>query len=117
MQITRSSSAVNSVSLAIHVDHLPAISKGDTDQVLLAITEGNLHTRVGGGENGGRTLAHTAVVRRMSLLGRADAHGADFMTRVPLMAGWQRENLRAVVFVQEDISRRVVGAADIPLGG
>jgi hypothetical protein len=46
-------------------------------KVLLAVTEDGLTTDVGGGENGGRTLRHAAVVRQLRELGSTDKNTFD----------------------------------------
>lgn len=106
------------VRLSVRVGVLPPVSTGDTAEVLLAITEGDLSTSVPRGENAGRRLSHVGVVRRLSVIGSA-ATGEAFAAEpsVTLERDWRRENLRAVVFVQERASRRVLGAAAIKLGG
>lgn len=83
--------------------------------VMLAITEDNLTTQVGSGENGGRTLHHAAVVRELRQLGRL--HEGSFEATMPLKLekGWKREDLRAVVFVQQSPSGRIEGAASVAL--
>jgi hypothetical protein len=87
----------------------------DTGNVLLAITEDNLATNVGSGENGGHTLHHTAVVRELRQLGQL--HEGSFAATVPikLEKDWKRENLRAVVFVQEGASGKIQGADSVAL--
>lgn len=85
-------------------------------QVVLVITEDNLTTQVGSGENGGRTLHHAAVVRELRQLGRL--REGSFEANVPfkLEKDWKRNDLRAVVFVQEGPSGKILGAASIALG-
>jgi hypothetical protein len=85
-------------------------------QVVLAITEDNLMTQVGSGENGGRTLHHAAVVRELRRLGRL--HEGSFEANVPLKLekDWKRNDLRAVVFIQEGPSGKILGAASFALG-
>jgi hypothetical protein len=90
-------------------------------QVVLAITEDNLTTQVGSGENGGRTLHHAAVVRELRPLGRM--HEGSFEANVPLnlQKDWKRNDLRAVVFVQEGgagkiATGKILGAAQFALG-
>ena len=108
----------NGIPLAVRVEKLPALTAGDTVEVLLAITETGLSTDVPRGENVGRTLAHASVVRDLSLLGRIDTQGGAPFSAQPVVAlsdKWQRKNLRAVVVLQEHDSRRVLGAATIKL--
>jgi hypothetical protein len=106
------------IPLSVRVEKLPTLAAGDTVEVLLAITEDALRTDVPLGENAGHTLAHAAVVRELSSLGNIDRRGsAPFAAQpvVALSAKWQLKNLRAVVFVQEHDSRRVLGATAIKL--
>lgn len=82
--------------------------------VMLAITEDNLATNVGGGENGGRVLHHSAVVRELRRIG--EVSNGNFSATVPLTTekAWKREDLRAVVFVQDETSGQIFGAASLP---
>lgn len=78
-------------------------------RVLVAITEDGLSTKVGGGENGGRTLMHSGVVRKFVSLGKLE-HGAfskDF--NVPADAQWQSSKLTLVSFAQDEKTGRVLG--------
>ena len=116
--LTQQSNAPNSlaVKLSVHVNNLPRLTAGDTAEVLLAITENNLRSEVPRGENAGRYLRHSAVVRGLTTLGNVSA-GQNFEAEpaVNLANGWQRDNLRAVAFVQERRTRRIVGAAVLGL--
>ena len=98
-----------------------APSSAKEDQVVLAITEDNLTTQVGSGENGGRTLHHAAVVRELRQLGQV--HEGSFQANVPLKLDkdWKRNDLRAVVFVQQGgpgkiFTGKILGAASFTLG-
>jgi hypothetical protein len=98
------------------VGKLERTSKGEAAEVWLAITETGLHSAVTRGENAGEDLHHAAVVRSMRKIGEAKADGETSFagdSRVPLQKEWKRENLRAVLFVQEKKSRRILGAAEI----
>ena len=79
--------------------------------VLLAITEDNLTTQVGAGENGGRRLTHQAVVRSLRQIGVLT--GGSFAAReaLKLEPAWLRPNLKVVVFAQDASSGAIVGAA------
>lgn len=103
------------VRLSLRVEKLPKLSDGDAAEVLLAITEGGLSSDVSRGENTGRKLTHVGVVRRLTKLGEFSAGKFSADTDVTFDNGWRRENLRAVVFLQERASRRVVGASSIKL--
>jgi hypothetical protein len=105
------------VRLNVSVKNVPPADRGDVAEVILAITEDNLSSNVSRGENSGRKLAHTAVVREMRSLGRADPATKAFNseTTMAIAKGWKRDDLRAVVFVQERARRRVLGAAVLNL--
>jgi len=85
--------------------------------ILLAITEDNLSTEVGAGENNGHTLHHAAVVRELRKLGQLQ--NGSFETSVPLALhdDWKRADLRAVVFVQEGRAGKIRGGASVALMG
>ena len=85
--------------------------------VLVEITEDHLVTEVRRGENRGRTLRHTAVVRSLTTAGELAPGDRTFSTSVSavLAREWKPENLRIVAFVQERQSRRIVGVAAVPL--
>jgi len=107
----------NELKLSIHISDIPQVTAGDVADVFLAITENNLRSEVSRGENGGRYLRHSAVVRSLSVLGNISASQQSFEAQpaVKLAGGWQRDNLRAVVFAQERGTRRVLGAAMLGL--
>jgi hypothetical protein len=92
------------------------VAAGLTGEVLLAIAETSLASDVARGENAGRNLKHSAVVRKLSVIGKLKS-GESFSTEpvVTLARQWKPENLRAVVFVQESTSGKVVGAAEVAL--
>src|SRR5262245_37872075 len=120
VQITLSKKIDGAVSLQARAGALPPATAGDTVDLLLAVTESDLSSNVSRGENAGRRLNHKTVVRQISLIGSAEAkQGASFSseTTVTLAKGWKPENLRAVAFLQERKSRRVIGAGAAPLTG
>jgi len=104
------------VNFSVKVGKREGTAKRDAAEVWLAITETGLHSAVTRGENAGEDLQHAAVVRSMSKIGEAKAEGETSFARVatvPLQKEWKRENLRAVLFVQEKKSRRILGAGEI----
>lgn len=117
VEISIASASDSSATLQIHIDHLPTVPRGDKAQVLLAVTEDDLHSIVRGGENNGRSLTHNAVVRRLSVLGTAQT-GSLFSAQptVALDSVWNRAHLRAVVFVQTERGHQVIGVGTTPLG-
>ncbi|MGI9036195.1 MAG: DUF1223 domain-containing protein [Pyrinomonadaceae bacterium] len=101
--------SVSGDELKVGVSEIPAHADAS---IFLAIAEDNLSTKVGGGENGGSTLQHTSVVRQLIPVGRVLSTDNDFETETALQIQpeWKRENLKFVVFVQENQSRRILGA-------
>ena len=99
-------------TLKLNVEALP---QGTRDaEVLLAVTETNLETNVARGENHGRTLRHTGVVRSLTSLARIDTRKAGAYSaeaRVGIAPEWKRENLTVVVLVQDRSNGKIVGAA------
>ena len=104
------------VNLAVTVGKLNGTTKGGAAEVWLAVTETGLHSAVTRGENAGHDLHHAALVRSLLRIGEAKAGGDPSFSAnatARLREEWKRENLRAVVFVQEKKSRQILGAAEI----
>lgn len=107
-------------NISVKVGKLEGTAKGDSAEVWLAITETGLHSAVTRGENAGADLHHAAIVRSMRKIGEAKAERETSFAEdatVSLKKEWKRENLRAVLFVQEKKSRRILGAAEIRIPG
>ena len=103
-------------NFSVKVGKLEGTAKRAAAEVWLAVTETGLHSAVTRGENAGEDLHHAAVVRFMRKIGEANAAGDISFAgdaSVPLQREWKRENLRAVLFVQDKKSRRILGAAEI----
>ena len=103
-------------SFSVKIGKLEGATKGDSAELWLAVTETGLHSAVARGENAGEDLHHAAVVRSLRKIGEAKGDGETSFAgdaSVSLQKEWKRENLRAVVFVQEKKSRRILGAAEI----
>ena len=77
-------------------------------EVFLAAVEDGLVNKVAKGENEGRTLAHTAVVRVLKGVGSIAKGAPEWNGEVPLDPGWK--TLRLIVFVQERDSRKLLAA-------
>ena len=107
------------IRFGVSVKNVPPVNKGDVAEVILAFTEDDLSSNVARGENSGRRLAHTAVVREMRALGSVDQATKAFnaATTAIIAGDWKRDKLRVVVLVQERAHRRVLGAASIKLVG
>jgi hypothetical protein len=98
--------------LSVKISELP---EHEAANVFLAITENDLVSNVGRGENSGQRLEHQAVVRQLKSIGalNAEAQSAELETNLELQPGWKIESLKFVVFVQENDARRILGAGQI----
>jgi len=104
----------NAARFDVSVGKIVSGAAGDAPEVWLAITEAGLHSAVTRGENSGKELNHASVVRVLRKIGTADQKKDSSFSKnvaVGLDSGWKRQNLRAVVFVQERKSRQILGAA------
>ena len=104
------------VAVTVNTRNLPGVSRGDHVETVVAVTEDQLRSEVRSGENKGRLLAHTAVVRELRVVrGTAMPPEPSARSEVTIAPDWQREHVRVVAFIQERASRRVLGAAAVPL--
>lgn len=109
IQINRSTIADTSVTLKITIpESLPAGANADLNAVLV---QGNMESDVKRGENSGRKLHHTAVVRSLTRIGVVEASKRTFDVSIPLPTGLRPRDVRAVVFLQEASTRRILGSA------
>lgn len=115
VSLTIKAATAKAVRLSVQIDNLPEVPAGDSAEVVLAITESDLLSNVVRGENKGRNLAHSAVTRKLARVGTIKGKTFSAEPAVDLNAAWKRQNLKAVVFVQERTRRRVLGAAAIKL--
>lgn len=89
-------------------------AEGNGD-VMLAVTEDNLSTKVSGGENANRELRHSAVVRELRSIGHLRNGSFDDHVTLNLKKDWKRDDLRVVVFVQQSHNGAIQGAATLGL--
>lgn len=106
------------IKLTFAVPAFYPMNTADTPELWFAVTEGKLSSEAGTGENEGRRLEHTAVVRYFRSLGAVKA-GAEWSRSVEFAAPreWRAENCRVVAVLQERKSRLVLGATQAPLAG
>ena len=87
-----------------------AAANAGTD-VWLALYENNLVSQVRAGENGGKTLRHDYVVRRLIGPLTPDQGGRlSLRQEIALDAGWKRADLGVVAFVQDKASGEILQA-------
>jgi len=105
-------------TLEVGIVDIPIPSDGDRVELWYAITESGLSTSVSRGENARRRLRHTAVARQLE---RVEALPAvlpktyDTTISLALSSNWNRDHLRAVVFLQQARGRQVIGVAQVAL--
>jgi hypothetical protein len=102
----------------IRVGSLLNSAPGDKPEIWMAITETGLHSDVKRGENAGEDLHHAAVVRKLRKIGSANGPGETAYAseeKVKMDRGWKRENTQVVIFVQEQKSKRILGAGSVRL--
>ena len=103
-------------SVKISIDLPAAPAAEEPIDVIVALTEDGLTSAVRRGENSGRTLSHAAVARKLETLGALEKESFVASGQLDLGAGWKRDRMRAVVFLQGRTSRHVYGAAAAALG-
>jgi hypothetical protein len=116
VELTLSGAQENRVTLEARIAALPVDDAKQEFDLWLAVAEANLSSQATRGENSGRQLNHTAVVRQFRRVARLqpDRDIAQQLD-VKLSSDWKREDVRAIVFVQDRRSRRVLGVAQIRL--
>jgi hypothetical protein len=77
--------------------------------VLVAIAEDSAETRITKGENAGKTLKHTAVVRALHTIGMASGPRFDKSLELPLPK--LATSFRVIAFVQDPKTGRILTAA------
>jgi hypothetical protein len=84
-----------------------------TLEVVAALVERNLVTKVQRGENGGRLLKHGAVARTFVSAGaiKAPERTLSKSMTMHLDSGWKRSDLQVVAFVQDRTTKVIAGAA------
>ena len=117
LRLTTSPNAGNPALLDLHVAIQSHGLTNGGGLVYLAVTESGIASNVTGGENKGLNLKHAPVVRSFGVIGKTDARSAalELSSTLKLPADWKRENLRAVVFLQDKKSKKITGASSIEL--
>ncbi len=92
--------------LNVEISNIPE-QTGST--VYLAIAEDGLSTR------GNKDLKNVSTVRRLNGLGRIEANQKSFTmaANFQIQPDWKKENIKLVVFIQENGSRKVLGVEQV----
>jgi len=87
--------------------------------VVVALTQDHLTSEVHRGENRGRSLAHSAVVRRLTAVGslKPSVRTFEATATVLIAADWNLADVRIIGLLQERRSRRIVGAGSVRVNG
>jgi hypothetical protein len=102
------------VPVSIRISEFP-VEKGRAE-VVLAVTESGLSVDVARGENGGRKLSHSGVVRDWRVAGSIDLSKRmpfEATENVVLSPEWNPQALRIVAFVQQAPLGKILGAASV----
>jgi hypothetical protein len=116
--VTKASTAVHGViridrrgnDLTISASDLPNHDRAD---IVVAVTEDGLQSKVTRGENHGRTLTHTAVVRSLNIVGEASGRAAEARTTLTMDPSWKPDALHVVAFVQERRGGAILAAGTL----
>lgn len=114
----RAASKPNELLLALKISGIQEAAGGENVEVWLAVTESGLKTAVPKGENAGRTLTHSGVARELTKLQTVDPQKSDVFEAAPILKldpKWDRRQSRAVVFLQKQSSRAIIGAASVAI--
>lgn len=82
---------------------------------VLAVAEDGLVSDVKAGNNRGKKLPHISVVRKLQAFGKVPETAEEFRGTVelPTDPAWKKENVRYVVYLQEDQSGRIIAAGRV----
>lgn len=104
-----------SAALRVSVDAPAAPADSEPVDIVVALVEDGLTTSVTRGENRGRKLTHTAVVRRHQVIGALDRQAFVAEGEWRVNAAWTLSRVRVVAFLQGRKSRQIFGAASAPV--
>lgn len=104
----------NNEQITVKITGLP---EQEPSSVFLAIAEDNLFSNVARGENSGKRLEHQSVVRELKSIGliKPGEKSFEIETILSIDPSWKKENLKIIVFVQENESRKILGVGKITL--
>jgi hypothetical protein len=109
--------SANSLRVSVEVESVSDSVETRTAEIFVVLALDHTESQVLKGENAGRTLSHTGVVRKLEKIGAFRA-GEKFAKDVALKIDptVRPGNLRVIAFVQEGGMGRVLGAAEQMVG-
>ncbi len=114
LSLSRAQSPEGELALSVRVSHLPNVTPGDSVEIFSGLTEDGIVDPVARGENAGKRLTLAPVILSLDTMGPA-GQGAAVTRALHLPPRSGARSLRVVAFAQERTSRRVLGAASVPL--
>jgi hypothetical protein len=102
---------LSGATVRLSIDLPAAPADAEPIDVMIAITEDDLTSIVRRGENGGRTLTHVAVVRKLESLGSLERETFVADGQMTLDRAWKAPKVRAVAWLQGRKTRHVYGTA------
>ncbi len=108
------SAKAGSEQATVSVNQLTATKHGDKPEIWLAITESGLHSPCPREKTPARTCIILPLSGPSTKLGSINLNKETSYTGtspVRLDSSWKRQNVRVVIFVQEQKSRQILGAA------
>lgn len=89
---------------------IPALPKHESATVYLAFTEDKLVRQIERGNNAGKILEHSSVARSVQAVGAINAQTGQFKaeTYLQIQPEWKKANLKIIVFVQENATRKIL---------
>jgi len=108
IELSAAEEAKGGVNLKAKISELPA---HENATIFLAIAEDNLDSKDRRGANSNNNLEYIPVVRELKSLGFLTAEQKNLETEIflQLQPNWKSENLKFVVFLQENRTRRILG--------
>lgn len=112
IEISTAKDAGSDIKIQVKISDLPA---HENSTVFLAIAEDNLASKRGRSATTKRE--YVSVVRELKSLGFLTAAQESLETEIVLQfqPAWKKENLKFVVFVQENANRRILGVNKVNL--
>lgn len=112
VSLTLSDVIRNGNQIKFHLTSANLRGGDSTATVYVALAEDKVQSHVGGGENGGRSLTHVAVVRVLAPMGTLK--GGSSLSKdlvVPIPSRMPANGIRVLVFLQDERLHKIVGAA------
>jgi hypothetical protein len=116
VSLTLSNAVRDGNAIKFHVTSAELPNSLDLAAVYVALAQNKAQSNVAGGENGGRSLTHVAVVRVLTAVGTLKA-GTSFSKDVviPMPSRMPATGIRIVAFLQDEKSHKILGATQVKI--